>query len=50
MCIQLNNPLVNPNILYAGAATAGAWKTTDKGNNWNLITKELLFLEYMQLK
>ena len=28
----------NPNILYAGTATAGAWKTTDKGDNWNLIT------------
>ena len=31
----------NPNILYAGTATAGAWKTTDKGDNWNLITREL---------
>ena len=31
----------NPNILYAGTATAGAWKTTDKGDNWNLITSEL---------
>ena len=31
----------NPNILYAGTATAGAWKTTDKGDNWNLITREI---------
>jgi len=31
----------NPNILYAGSATAGAWKTTDKGDNWNLITQDL---------
>ena len=31
----------NPNILYAGSATAGAWKTIDKGDNWNLITKNL---------
>tara|TARA_B100001741_G_scaffold87902_1_gene71835 strand:- start:18808 stop:22215 length:3408 start_codon:yes stop_codon:yes gene_type:complete len=31
----------NPNILYAGTATAGAWKTTDKGDNWNLITSNL---------
>ena len=31
----------NPNILYAGSATAGAWKTIDKGNNWDLITQDL---------
>ena len=31
----------NSNVLYAGTATAGAWKTTDKGINWSLITKEL---------
>ena len=31
----------NPNILYAGSATAGAWKTNDKGNNWDLITQNL---------
>ena len=31
----------NPNILYAGSATGGAWKTTDKGDNWNLITQDL---------
>ena len=31
----------NHNVLYAGSATAGAWKTIDKGNNWNLITKNL---------
>tara|TARA_B100001250_G_scaffold257425_1_gene221623 strand:- start:1451 stop:4744 length:3294 start_codon:yes stop_codon:yes gene_type:complete len=31
----------NPNVLYAGSATAGAWKTIDKGDNWNLITKDL---------
>ena len=24
-----------------GTATAGAWKTTNKGDNWNLITSEL---------
>ena len=33
--------LSNPNILYAGTATAGAWKSTDKGNSWNLITSNL---------
>ena len=31
----------NPNILYAGSATAGAWKTIDKGANWELITRDL---------
>ena len=31
----------NPNILYAGTAITGAWKTTDKGDNWNLITREI---------
>ncbi|MBT6808916.1 MAG: hypothetical protein HOA52_05460, partial [Flavobacteriales bacterium] len=31
----------NPNVLYAGSATAGAWKTIDKGDNWNLITQDL---------
>ena len=31
----------NPNILYAGSATAGLWKTIDKGDNWSLITNEI---------
>ena len=31
----------NNNVLYAGSATAGAWKTMNKGLNWELITKEL---------
>ena len=31
----------NSNVLYAGTATAGAWKTTDKGMNWSLITKNI---------
>ena len=31
----------NSNILYAGTATAGAWKTEDKGDNWNLITSNI---------
>ena len=31
----------NPNILYAGSATAGLWKTIDKGGNWSLITDEI---------
>ena len=31
----------NSDVLYAGSATAGAWKSIDKGNNWSLITKNL---------
>ena len=31
----------NPNVLYAGSATAGAWKTIDKGANWELLTKDI---------
>jgi photosystem II stability/assembly factor-like uncharacterized protein len=31
----------NQNVLYAGTATAGAWKTNDKGDNWSLITANL---------
>ena len=31
----------NSDVLYAGSATAGAWKSIDKGNNWFLITKNL---------
>lgn len=32
----------NPNVVYAGAASAGVWKSTDKGLSWNLVTKDLL--------
>ena len=31
----------NNNVLYAGTATAGAWKSTDKGMNWELLTSDL---------
>ena len=31
----------NNNVLYAGTATAGAWRTTDKGMNWELLTSDL---------
>ena len=31
----------NPNVLYAGSATAGAWKSIDKGSNWFLVTQNL---------
>lgn len=32
----------NPLVLFAGTATAGIWKTTDKGQNWTLASKNLL--------
>ena len=34
--------LSNPNILYAGGETGGLWKTTDKGQNWQLLTLNVL--------
>lgn len=32
----------NPNVLYAGTANAGLWKSVDKGLNWSLQTRDLL--------
>lgn len=32
---------VNPDLVYAGTATAGLWKSTDKGLNWQLVTSDL---------
>ena len=29
----------NPNLVYAGTANAGVWKSTDKGSNWTNVTK-----------
>jgi PKD repeat protein len=34
--------LVNGNLLYAGTANAGVWKTTDKGLNWTNVTKAMM--------
>ncbi len=31
----------NTNVLYAGTANAGIWKSVDKGLNWTLKTKDL---------
>lgn len=27
----------NPNIMYAGGVSGGLWRSTDKGNSWNLV-------------
>lgn len=32
----------DPNVLYAGGETGGLWKTTDKGQTWTLLTRDLL--------
>jgi photosystem II stability/assembly factor-like uncharacterized protein len=32
----------NPNVLYAGTANAGLWKSTDKGLNWSILTRDFL--------
>jgi photosystem II stability/assembly factor-like uncharacterized protein len=31
----------NPNVLFAGTATAGIYKTMDHGQNWTLLSKDL---------
>ena len=37
----IEQSLSNSNVLYAGAATAGAWRSDNKGDNWYHITKDL---------
>ena len=37
--------LTNSNLLIAGAATAGAWKSTDNGNSWYALTNNLMVTE-----
>ncbi len=32
----------NTNVLYAGSATSGVWKSIDKGLNWSLLTQNML--------
>jgi len=32
----------DPNTIYVGTASAGVWKSIDKGLNWELITKDIL--------
>lgn len=37
--------LTNSNLLIAGAATAGVWKSTDNGSTWRTLTKDLMVTE-----
>ena len=32
---------INPDLILAGTATAGLWKSVDKGLNWTLMTRDL---------
>ena len=32
----------NPDIVFAGSATAGLWRSQDKGMHWDLLTRDLL--------
>lgn len=34
--------LANPNLLYAGTATAGVWKSVDNGKNWTSASSNLM--------
>ena len=34
--------LSDPDVLYAGTATAGLWKTTDRGVSWSCVTNDML--------
>jgi PKD repeat protein/photosystem II stability/assembly factor-like uncharacterized protein len=40
----------NPNVLYAGTATAGVWKTIDKGQNWTQLTNDMLFTSVFSIE
>jgi PKD repeat protein/photosystem II stability/assembly factor-like uncharacterized protein len=41
-CYTVEQSASNPNVLYAGTATAGLWKTIDKGQNWTLLTRDFI--------
>ncbi len=40
----------NTNTLYAGTATAGIWKSIDKGANWTLLSHNLLVSDVKALE
>ena len=35
----------NPDVVYAGTANSGLWKSVDKGLNWTNLTKDMLIGE-----
>ena len=42
--------LTNDSVLYCGTATAGVWKTTNKGENWFPVTNHLPINEVIALE
>lgn len=42
--------LVNTDLLYAGTANAGVWKSTDKGLNWTNVTKAMMVGEVLSVE
>ena len=38
-CVEQAN--TNTNVIYAGSATAGFWRSNDKGENWYCLSKNL---------
>jgi len=38
----IEQSISNPDILYAGTANAGVWRSTDHGINWMALTSDLL--------
>lgn len=38
----VNQSISNPDVLYAGTATAGIWKSTNHGENWQPISLDFL--------
>jgi len=42
--------MVNTNLLYAGTATAGLWKSTDKGMSWTAVTKGMMVGEVLSVE
>ena len=40
----------NGNLIYAGTANSGVWKSTDKGLNWTNMTKTMLVSEVLSIE
>ncbi|HAP01987.1 MAG TPA: hypothetical protein DCQ93_08700, partial [Bacteroidetes bacterium] len=40
----------DPNILYAGTANAGVWKSIDKGDHWTNLTKNMMISKVRSLE
>ena len=47
---SLDISLSDPNVLYAGGESGGAWKTTDKGMHWELLTKDVAHGAFTAIK